>query len=133
MIRNEFRYRQQVGYVDRFIGQVLDRLKESDLFDRCLLIVTADHGVSFHPGHSRRLPDADNLSDILSVPLFVKLPGQLNGTTDDRNIESVDLLPTVAEVIGVRLVEPIDVNPTCPGGWIRYSVSRIFSELKISI
>ena len=108
VIRNEFRYRQQVGYVDRFIGQVLDRLKESDLFDRCLLIVTADHGVSFHPGHSRRLPDADNLSDILSVPLFVKLPGQLNGTTDDRNIESVDLLPTVAEVIGVRLVEPID-------------------------
>ena len=106
--RNEFRYRQQVGYVDRFIGQVLDRLKETDLLDRCLLIVTADHGVSFHPGHSRRLPDADNLTDILSVPLFVKLPGQLNGTTDDRNIESVDLLPTIAEVIGVSLLEPID-------------------------
>ena len=108
VIRNEFRYRQQVGYVDRFIGQVLDRLKETDLLDRCLLIVTADHGVSFHPGHSRRIPDADNLSDILSVPLFVKLPGQLTGTTDDRNIESVDLLPTITEVIGVPLPEPID-------------------------
>ncbi|MEI8017937.1 MAG: sulfatase-like hydrolase/transferase [Schlesneria sp.] len=108
VIRNEFRYRQQVGYVDRFIGQVLDRLKETDLLDRCLLIVTADHGVSFHPGHSRRLPDADNLSDIMNVPMFVKLPGQLIGTTDDRNIESVDLLPTIAEVIGVPLPEPID-------------------------
>ena len=108
VIRNEFRYRQQVGYVDRFIGQVLDRLKETDLLDRCLLIVAADHGVSFHPGHSRRLPDADNLSDILSVPLFVKLPGQSTGTTDDRNIESVDLLPTIAEVIGVPLPEPVD-------------------------
>ena len=108
VIRNELRYRQQVGYVDRFIGKVLDRLKETDLLDRCLLIVTADHGVSFHPGHSRRLPDAVNLSDIMNVPLFVKLPGQLSGTTDDRNIESVDLLPTIAEVIGAPLPEPID-------------------------
>ena len=108
VIRSEFRYRQQVGYVDRFIGQVLDRLKETDLLDRCLLIVTADHGVSFHPGHSRRLPDADNLSDIMNVPFFVKLPGQLSGTTDDRNIESVDLLPTIAEVTGIPLPEPID-------------------------
>ena len=108
VIRNEFRYRQQVGYVDRFIGQVLDRLESAGLLERCLLIVTADHGVSFHPGHSRRLPDADNLSDILSVPLFVKLPGQLTGATDDRNIESVDLMPTIAQVIGIPLPEPID-------------------------
>ncbi len=108
VIRNEFRYRQQVGYVDRFIGQVMDRLQETNLLDRCLLIVTADHGVSFRPGHSRRLPDNDNLADILTVPLFIKLPGQSTGAIDDRNIESVDLLPTIADIIGVTLPEPVD-------------------------
>ena len=35
----------QVGYADRFIGQVQDRLREHGLWDNCLLIVTADHGV----------------------------------------------------------------------------------------
>ena len=57
-------------------ARLLDRLAETGVLDQCLLIVTSDHGVSFRPGHSRRLPDPDNLADIASVPLFIKLPGQ---------------------------------------------------------
>lgn len=108
VLRNEFRYRLQLGFVDRLIGQLLDRLEETGLMDRCLLIVTADHGVSFRPGHSRRLPDAENLSDLMSVPLFIKLPGQAEGKVDDRNVESIDLLPTIAEILGLDLPEPVD-------------------------
>lgn len=109
--RDEFRYRLQVGFVDRFIGRLLDRLAETNVWDKCLLIVTADHGVSFRPGHSRRLPDGDNLADIASVPLFIKLPGQKGGIIDDRNIESVDILPTIAESLGIELSEPVDGSP----------------------
>jgi hypothetical protein len=109
--RNEFRYRLQVGFVDRFVGRLLDRLAETKILDECLLIVTADHGVSFRPGHSRRLPDADNLADIASVPLFIKLPGQKGGRVDDRNVESVDILPTIAESLGIDLPEPVDGIP----------------------
>jgi hypothetical protein len=109
--RNEFRYRLQVGFVDRFVGRLLDRLAETNILDRCLLIVTADHGVSFRPGHSRRLPDAENLADIASVPLFIKLPGQKAGRVDDRNVQSVDILPTIAESQGIELPEPVDGIP----------------------
>ena len=111
IIRNEFRYRLQVGYVDRFIGQILDRLESTGLLDRCLLVVTADHGVSFRPGHSRRLPDSETLPDIFSVPLFIKYPGQSQGITDDRNVESIDIFPTIAEILGMKLTEPIDGIP----------------------
>ncbi len=106
--RNEFRYRLQVGFVDRFVGRLLDRLAETGVLDNCLLIVTADHGVSFRPGHSRRLPDADNLADIASVPLFIKLPGQKMGRVDDRNVQSVDVFPTIAESLGIELSGPVD-------------------------
>ena len=109
--RNEFRYRLQVGFVDRFVGRLLDRLVETNVLEKCLLIVTADHGVSFRPGHSRRLPDADNLADIASVPLFIKLPGQKQGRVDDRNVESVDIFPTIAESLGIELSEPVDGIP----------------------
>ena len=109
--RNEFRYRLQLGFVDRFLGRLLDRLVETNVWDKCLLIVTADHGVSFRPGHSRRMPDADNLADIASVPLFIKLPGQKVGRVDDRNVESVDILPTIAETLGIELSEPVDGIP----------------------
>jgi hypothetical protein len=109
--RNEFRYRLQVGFVDHFIGRLLDRLVETNVWERCLLIVTADHGVSFRPGHSRRLPDADNLADIASVPLFIKGPGQKEGRIDDRNVESVDIFPTIAESLGIELSQPVDGIP----------------------
>jgi Sulfatase len=109
--RNEFRYRLQVGFVDRFIGRLLDRLAETNTLDKCLLIVTADHGVSLRPGHSRRLPDADNLADIASVPLFIKLPGQKAGRVDDRNVETIDIFPTIAESLGIELPDPVDGMP----------------------
>ena len=109
--RNEFRYRLQVGFVDRFIGRLLDRLVETNVLESCLLIVTADHGVSFRPGHSRRLPDADNLADIASVPLFIKRPGQKEGRIDDRNVETVDIFPTIAESLGIELSGPVDGIP----------------------
>lgn len=111
ILRNEFRYRLQVGFTDRMIGQLLDRLEETELLDRCLLIVMADHGVSFRSGHSRRLPDNDTLAEILSIPLFIKLPGQTEGRTDDRNVESVDILPTITEVLGIELPHPVDGIP----------------------
>ena len=111
VLRNEHRYLLQVGYTDRFLGRLLDRLQETGLLDRCLLIVTADHGVSFRPSRSRRVPDAENIADILSVPLFIKRPGQTEGRVDDRNIESIDLYPTVAEELGIELSEPVDGSP----------------------
>ena len=109
--RNEFRYRLQVGFVDRFVGRLLDRLVETNVLDKCLLIVTADHGVSFRSGHSRRVPDAANLADIASVPLFIKLPGQKQGRVDDRNVESVDIFPTIAESLGIDLSRDVDGIP----------------------
>lgn len=106
--RNEHRYLLQLGYVDRFLGHLLDRLEEIGILDQCLLIVTADHGVSFVPGHSRRVPDAATLPYILSVPLFIKLPGQKAGGVSDSNVESIDILPTIAEVLGIELLQPPD-------------------------
>ena len=108
VLRNEHRYLLQVEFTDRFLGRVLDKLEAAGLLDRCLLVVTADHGVSFRPSRSRRVPDAENIADILSVPLFIKRPGQSVGRIDDRNVESIDLLPTVAEELGITLIEPVD-------------------------
>ena len=101
--QNQQRYLLQVMYVDHLIGKLLARLKETGLLDRCLLIVTADHGTSFHVGQPRRYFASGNEADILSVPLFIKLPNQVEGQISDRLVESVDLLPTVADVLGITL------------------------------
>lgn len=111
ILRNEFRYRLQVGDADRFIGLLLNRLETIGMIDRCLLIVTADHGVSFRPGHSRRIPDGETLPDIFSVPLFIKYPGQTESRRDDRNVELIDIFPTIADCLQMRIPQPIDGQP----------------------
>lgn len=112
------RYILQAQFADRQIARLIARLKETGVFDECLLIVVADHGVSFRPNRSRRAPAADSLADLMSVPLFVKLPHQTAGGVSDRNVETIDILPSIAEVLAMDLPEPVDgisfLNPAAP-------------------
>jgi Sulfatase len=96
----------QVGYVDRLIGRVIRRLRSEGLYDKTLFILTADHGISFRPGSSRRTAAGPGAPDVLGVPLFVKAPGQERGEVDDRNATTADVLPTVADVLGTDLGWP---------------------------
>jgi len=97
------RHLLQVGYVDRLVGALLDRLDATGLFDRTLVVVTSDHGVAFEPGHHRRDLDDVNLRDVVHVPLFVKPPHLADGWISDRNVESIDVLPTMADAAGMPL------------------------------
>ena len=102
------RYLLQVGYVDHLLGKLVDRLKSANLYDECLLILVADHGVSFRANQSRRVPKESNLADIMSVPLLVKLPHQREGGISDRNVATIDVLPTITDVLGLQLPFPMD-------------------------
>jgi hypothetical protein len=98
----------QVGYTDRVLGAILDRLQSTGLYDRALVVVTADHGISFQPGGLRRLVVPENLADIAGVPLFVKYPGERVGRIDDRNARTIDVLPTIADALGVKVPWHVD-------------------------
>jgi Sulfatase len=102
------RYLLQLGYVDRLLGALVGRLREVGLYDRALVIVTSDHGIAFEPGLPRREVTQKTFVDIASVPLFVKAPRQPSGSRDDRLALSVDVLPTVADALGIRLARGID-------------------------
>ena len=103
MLQGQQRYLLQLGYTDRALGTVLRRLRDTGVYDRALVIVTADHGVGFRVGDQRRLPTPGNLDEIAFVPLFVKLPGQSAARIDDAPARNVDVLPTVARVLELPL------------------------------
>lgn len=98
------RHLLQLAYVDSLLGEALDRLDATGLFDESLIVVTADHGVSFREGESARELSGGNAVDILSVPLFIKRPGQRAGEILDQPAQTADILPTVAEIL--ELSEP---------------------------
>ncbi|WP_433554319.1 sulfatase-like hydrolase/transferase [Micromonospora zamorensis] len=104
------RHLAQLGYTDRLIGETLRTLRASGLYDQALVVVTADHGVSFRPGAQGRGMDAIKAAagEVAWVPMFVKEPRQQTGRVDDRNWEHVDLLPTVADEANIRLPWRVD-------------------------
>jgi hypothetical protein len=104
------RHLLQVGYVDTMWGVLRERLEREGLWDDALVVVTADHGVSFTPGvPSRQLgSEALNVADLLIVPLLVKRPGQHEGRVSDRNVETIDILPTIVDVLDVKLQKAVD-------------------------
>jgi len=95
----------QTMFADTILGEVLDSLERQGLLDETLFVVTADHGITTQPGARRRgdQPDAagEVYDDVLPVPLFVKAPGQATGVVDPRDAQTVDLLPTVLDLLGI--------------------------------
>ena len=82
------RHLLQAGFVDRLLGQLIAQLRRTGLWDRAMVVVVADHGISFRVkptpappfavgklGYRRDLT-AENAHDIAAVPLLVKYPGQ---------------------------------------------------------
>ncbi len=96
---NYRRHALQAGYVDGLVGELIERLQAAELFERSLVIITSDHGASFIQNDYSRRASETNLADIMWVPLFIKLPFQGQGITSDRNVESIDILPTIVDAL----------------------------------
>ncbi|MFV2018591.1 sulfatase-like hydrolase/transferase [Micromonospora sp. LOL_023] len=123
------RHLAQLGYTDGLIGQTLDALRSSGRYDDALLVVTADHGVSFTLGEQGRGMGAVRAApaEVLWVPTFVKEPGQRTGRIDDQNWEHVDLLPTIAHHAGVEL--PFEVDGRCGTCPVRQRADKEFRDV----
>ena len=93
----------QSAFVDKLVGDLVARLKTVGLYDRCLLVITSDHGASFRGGVPHRQSTEDNLAEQLFVPLFIKEPGQKRGKVSLSNATSLDILPTVADILGISV------------------------------
>jgi arylsulfatase A-like enzyme len=72
-------YTDNLLYLDRVIGEVVDALKKAGKYESSMLILTSDHGWRHDPERTYAdLPreDQDPRSELRHVPLIVKFPHQ---------------------------------------------------------
>lgn len=103
-----YRHRMQTMFADTLLGEFMDRLRRMDLYDRSLIVVMADHGVSFLPGEFWRLISSPTAFDLMHIPLLIKFPGQTTAVVTDRKAEIIDILPTIADVLKTGIPWKID-------------------------
>ncbi len=93
-------YAGEVTYVDHQLAALFALLEKLGIFDNTLVIVLSDHGESLfehhvYIGHGIFLYDNE-----MKIPLIFKLPGsRYERTTIDAQVESIDILPTILDVL----------------------------------
>jgi len=125
-------YAQVVTAVDGRIGQIVDKLKELDIYDDTFLLFMSDNGHSTeetmirHDNHNSGIPKGTNycanggggytgkwrgakgsfLEGGVRVPAIITYPRLFKGgQTRDQIISGMDLLPTICEITGSELPE----------------------------
>ena len=101
---NQQRQLLQIGFVDHELGLLFGRLRRNGMLDRSMIVVVADHGFSWDVGvNDRRKVTAGNVDEVAPVPLFIKAPGQRRGRTVRSYVTTLDVVPTIADLLGRRL------------------------------
>ena len=99
------RYLYQLTAVDHLVDTMITRMQAAGLWDKSLVMITADHGISFEPGLVQRATDFSNpgqVTDLYTIPMFIKMPFQKTGVVDDCAVTNLDLLPTLLDVTGIK-------------------------------
>ncbi len=97
------RHLLQLGYVDRLLGSVIDRLKAQGLYNKSIIVITADNGESFGRVDNGHEVSRGNFGDIALTPLLIKRPYQTPGTTPTRHVRSEDVVPTLARLTHIKI------------------------------
>lgn len=102
-VHNQERLLLQIGYVDRQLGRLVRRMKRERIYDDALIVLTADHAISFELNVTdRRKVSSSNVDEVAPVPFFVKAPGQRKGSMNPAYVRTMDIVPTMTDVLGVE-------------------------------
>ena len=94
----------QLGAADALVGELIDHLRALPTWDQTLLVVTSDHGSNHTPPNlGRRTVTDANREEMFRVPLFVKVPGQVGGDVRDESAMTIDVLPSIADLVDAEV------------------------------
>ncbi|MCU6710641.1 sulfatase-like hydrolase/transferase [Paenibacillus sp. J5C_2022] len=87
-------YYGMISMMDKYIGQILDKLDELGMADNTIVVFTTDHG-HFYGQHGLQAKGGFHYEDLIKLPFLVRYPGHVPAGVVSPAIQSlVDLAPT---------------------------------------
>lgn len=91
-----------IYYSDLLVGQLFEYIKSIGIYDEVAIIISSDHGENMGElGIYSEHGTADQAT--CCIPFIIKWPGGVSGCKDYALHYSLDLLPTMAELLGVPI------------------------------
>ncbi|MBB6672754.1 LTA synthase family protein [Cohnella nanjingensis] len=97
------------NYTDYAIGTLIDRLKADGLWDDTVIVVYGDHyGLQPDDNDPAKVSEAlgidyDSRISRFNIPFLVHVPGMAQGKRIEQTGGQVDMMPTLANLLGVPL------------------------------
>lgn len=97
-------YDEKINRADERFKHFLEEYDKLGLTGKTLFVLTSDHGTEFY--EHRRFDHGFTLYDEqLHVPLIIKLPGQTTGKIITDRVSSIDVMPTILDLMDVQVSE----------------------------
>lgn len=95
-------YDEKIQRADAKFKQFLAEFAQLGLMDKTVFIITSDHGTEFY--EHRRLDHGFTLyQEQIHIPLLIRLPGQKGGSILHERHSSLDLMPTILDLLDVEV------------------------------
>lgn len=106
-------FSDMVEYLDRQVGEIIDRLKKEGIYENTVIVFAGDNGTNrkivsaMKDGTVVRGGKGRTTDNGTHVPLIVSYPGVVRpGTIEPRLVDMTDMMPTFADLMGVEV--PVD-------------------------
>jgi len=102
-------YAEEVTLCDKYVGKLLDKVKELGMLDDTLVIAVSDHGHNIlDHGVMHKVP-SHLYPELMDLVFIARHPeGEFAGTTCDAYVGHHDILPTVLSLTGLSPPMPVD-------------------------
>ena len=88
-------YYQSTARIDQGVARLIEILKENDLYDKTMIVFTADHGMAFAGAKTTIFEGG------LRVPFVVRNPYEKNrGVVSDAMVSHIDITPSLLDFAG---------------------------------
>ena len=133
-------YAAEAELVDRWVGRILQKIDDLDLWPNSIVVFTTDHGISLGE-HDRtgksNLNDRDERAwpvypEIAHLPFLITAPGLEGGREVDALLQPPDILPTLLDLAGVQVETPEPLHGTSFAPMLRGEAQEPLRDVAIS-
>jgi arylsulfatase A-like enzyme len=94
-------YDSNISYQDDLLGKLVEQLKTWGIYEKTMIIVTADHGDELWEEADRVGHAGSQRETVVHVPMIIHYPPLFPTAKINAGTEGIDIVPTLADVLGV--------------------------------
>jgi arylsulfatase A-like enzyme/Tfp pilus assembly protein PilF len=126
-------YDGEIAYVDAQLDRLISRLRTSGILDNTIVIAVGDHGEALGD-HGEEDHGIFVYDEVMRIPWIMRLPSTVasskRGTIIREQVRSIDLTPTVLDLVSLRTAGRVDGESLLPllSGGTRADTPPSFGE-----